>query len=57
MSGTKKAPLAKPFVVSEVGVKTPLTKNVGLAAKLFSEYGHDTEVFNLGGELKVRYTF
>jgi hypothetical protein len=43
--------------VSEVGVKTPLTKNVGLAAKLFSEYGQDTEVFNLGGEVKVRYTF
>jgi hypothetical protein len=43
--------------VSEVGVKTPLSKNVGLAAKLFSEYGNDTEVFNLGGELKVRYTF
>jgi hypothetical protein len=44
-------------VVGEVGVKTPLTKNVGLAAKLFSEYGRDTEVFNLGGEVKVRYTF
>jgi len=44
-------------LVSEVGVKTPLSKNVGLAAKLFSEYGNDTEVFNLGGELKVRYTF
>jgi hypothetical protein len=44
-------------VVGEVGVKTPLAKNVGLAAKLFSEYGNDTEVFNLGGELKVRYTF
>ena len=44
-------------VVGEVGVKTPLTKNVGLAAKLFSEYGYDTEIFNLGGELKVRYTF
>ena len=44
-------------LVSEVGVKTPLSKNVGLAAKLFSEYGNDTEVFNLGGEVKVRYTF
>jgi hypothetical protein len=44
-------------LVSEVGVKTPLAKNVGLAAKLFSEYGNDTEVFNLGGEVKVRYTF
>ena len=44
-------------LVGEVGVKTPLSKNVGVAAKLFSEYGYDTEVFNLGGELKVRYTF
>ena len=44
-------------LVSEVGVKTPLSKNVGLAAKLFSEYGYDTEIFNLGGEVKVRYTF
>ena len=44
-------------LVSEVGVKTPLSKNVALNAKLFSEYGYDTEVFNLGGEVKVRYTF
>lgn len=44
-------------LVSEIGVKTPLSKNVGVAAKLFSEYGYDTEIFNLGGELKVRYTF
>ena len=44
-------------VVGEVGVKTPLTKNVGLAAKLSTEYGRDTEVLSLGGEVKVRYTF
>jgi len=43
--------------VSEIGVKTPLAENVGLAAKLFSEYGYDTEIFNLGGEVKVRYSF
>ena len=44
-------------VVGEVGVKTPLTKNVGLAAKIGTEYGRDTEVLSLGGEVKVRYTF
>jgi hypothetical protein len=44
-------------VVGEVGVKTPITKNVGLAAKLSTEYGRDTEVLSLGGEVKVRYTF
>jgi long-subunit fatty acid transport protein len=44
-------------LVSEVGVKTPLTKNVGLAAKLSTEYGRDTEVLDIGGEVKVRYTF
>jgi len=44
-------------LVGEIGVKTPLSKNVGVAAKLFSEYGYGTEIFNLGGELKVRYTF
>jgi long-subunit fatty acid transport protein len=41
-------------VVGEVGVKTPLTKNVGLAAKLSTEYGRDTEVLDIGGEVKVR---
>ena len=44
-------------VVGEVGVKTPLSKNVGLAAKLSTEYGRDTEVLDIGGEVKVRYTF
>jgi hypothetical protein len=42
----KKGTPGEGVVVGEVGVKTPLTKNVGLAAKLFSEYGNDTEVFN-----------
>jgi long-subunit fatty acid transport protein len=53
----KKGTPGETVFVSEIGVKTPLAKNVGLAAKLFSEYGNGTEVFNLGGELKVRYTF
>lgn len=53
----KKGTPGETVLVSEVGVKTPLSKNVGVQAKLFSEYGYDTEVFNLGGELKVRYTF
>ena len=53
----KKGTPGETVLVSEVGVKTPLSKNVGVQAKLFSEYGYDTEIFNLGGELKVRYTF
>ena len=53
----KKGTPGETVLVSEVGVKTPLSKNVALNAKLFSEYGYDTEIFNLGGELKVRYTF
>ena len=44
-------------IVGEVGVKTPLSKNVRLAAKIGTEYGLDTEVLGLGGEVKVRYTF
>lgn len=44
-------------IVGEVGVKTPLAKNVALAAKLTTEYGRDTEVLGIGGEVKVRYTF
>ena len=43
--------------VGEVGVKAKVSKNVGVQAKLVSEYGGTSKVFDLGGELKVRYTF
>jgi len=43
--------------VAEVGVKAPLGGGFGVEAKVAGEYGEKTEVFDLGGELKVRYTF
>lgn len=43
--------------VGEIGVTAPLDSQVSLKAKVFGEYGFDSEVFGLGGELKVRYTF
>jgi hypothetical protein len=43
--------------VGEVGVKAKVSKNVGVQAKLGGEYGGTSKVFDLGGELKVRYTF
>ena len=43
--------------IGEVGVTVPVAKQVSLKAKVAGEYGFDSEVFGLGGELKVRYTF
>jgi len=43
--------------VGEVGINFPIAKNLTGKAKVAGEYGFDSEVFALGGELKVRYTF
>ena len=43
--------------VGEVGLSYPLADNVSVKAKVAGEYGLDSEVFDLGGELKVRYSF
>jgi len=43
--------------VGEVGVNFPIAKNLTGEAKVDGEYGFDSEVFGLGGELKVRYSF
>jgi len=44
-------------VVSEIGLSYPVSKQVSVKAKVAGEYGLDSEVFDLGGELKVRYSF
>jgi hypothetical protein len=44
-------------VVSEVGLSYPLAEQVSVKAKVTGEYGFDSEAFDLGGELKVRYSF
>ena len=44
-------------VVSEIGLSYPVSKQVSVKAKVAGEYGFDSEVFDLGGELKVRYAF
>ena len=43
--------------VGEVGVSAPLADKVSLKAKVTGEYGGRSEVFDLGGEVKVRYSF
>jgi len=43
--------------VGEVGVKAKVAKNVSVNAKVTGEYGGTTEIFDMGGELKVRYSF
>ena len=44
-------------VVSEIGLSYPVSKQVSVKAKVAGEYGLDSEAFDLGGELKVRYSF
>jgi hypothetical protein len=44
-------------VVTEVGLSYPLSKQVSVKAKVAGEYGFDSEAFDLGGEVKVRYSF
>ncbi len=43
--------------VGEVGVNFPIANNLTGKVKVSGEYGFDSEVFGLGGELKVRYSF
>jgi hypothetical protein len=43
--------------VGEVGVNFPIANNLTGKVKVAGEYGFDSEVFGLGGELKVRYSF
>lgn len=43
--------------VGEVGVKVKATDKISVNAKVSGEYGGTTEVFDMGGELKVRYAF
>lgn len=43
--------------VGEVGVNFPIANNLSGKFKVAGEYGFDSEVFGLGGELKVRYSF
>lgn len=43
--------------VGEVGIAFPISGNLTGKAKVAGEYGFDSEVFALGGELKVRYAF
>lgn len=43
--------------VGEIGVKVKATSNVSVNAKVTGEYGGTTEIFDMGGELKVRYSF
>jgi len=43
--------------VGEVGVKAKVSERVSVNAKVSGEYGNTSEVFDLGGELKVRYSF
>lgn len=43
--------------VGEVGVKAKVAKNVSVNAKVTGEYGNSSKIFDMGGELKVRYSF
>jgi len=43
--------------VGEVGVKARVSDRVSVNAKVGGEYDRKSEVFDLGGELKVRYSF
>ncbi|WJZ48320.1 outer membrane protein [Synechococcus phage DSL-LC02] len=43
--------------VAEVGVKAKVTDKVGVQAKVTGEYGDASDIFDMGGELKVRYSF
>jgi len=44
-------------LVSEIGLSYPVSKQVSVKAKVAGEYGFDSEAFDLGGEVKVRYSF
>jgi len=38
-------------------VKVKATDKISVNAKVSGEYGNTSEVFDMGGELKVRYAF
>jgi len=44
-------------VVGEVGVTVQASERVSIDAKVDGEYGNTSKLFDLGGELKVRYSF
>jgi len=43
--------------VGEIGVTAPLAEKVALKAKVTGELGGRSDIFDMGGELKVRYSF
>ena len=43
--------------VGELGATFPVGENVAIKAKVAGEHGFDSEIFAIGGELKIRYTF
>ena len=43
--------------VGEVGFSYPVSKKVSVKGKVAGEYGMSSEVLDLGGEVKVRYSF
>jgi hypothetical protein len=43
--------------VGEIGLTAPLSEKISLKTKVFGEYGGRSEVFDLGGEMKIRYSF
>ena len=43
--------------VGELGATFPVGENVAIKAKVAGEHGFDSEIFAIGGELKVRYSF
>ena len=45
------------IAVGEVGINFPIANQLTGKFKVAGEYGFDSEVFGLGGELKVRYSF
>jgi hypothetical protein len=43
--------------VGELGATFPVGESVSIKAKVAGEHSFDSEIFALGGELKVRYAF
>ena len=44
-------------IVGEVGVNFPIVNNLTGKVKVAGEYGIDSDVFALGGEITVRFSF
>lgn len=49
--------LSQYVTVGEIGLTAPLSQKVALKAKATGELGGRTNIFDLGGELKLRYSF